>query len=109
GKSNFLAVSESRLKMVFSSAGNEGVFGDMVERTERKVKHMSWYDDKPVYYDKKPGLVKLPHDPLLEDPDKLAKLSGEVVVYKIEELYSQVARSHFFTSGNNYTIIVPNR
>ena len=95
--------------MVFSSAGNEGVFGDMVERTERKVKHMSWYDDKPVYYDKKPGLVKLPHDPLLEDPDKLAKLSGGVVVYKIEELYSQVARSHFFTSGNNYTIIVPNR
>jgi len=47
---------------------------------------MSWYDDKPVYYDKKPGLVKLPHDPLLEDPNKLAKLSGEVVVYKIEEV-----------------------
>lgn len=47
---------------------------------------MSWYDDKPVYYDKKPGFVKLPHDPFLENPDKLSKLSGEVVVYKIEEV-----------------------
>lgn len=44
---------------------------------------MSWYDDKPVYYDKRPGPIKLPHDPLLKDPDKLAKLSGEVVAYKI--------------------------
>ena len=47
---------------------------------------MSWYDDKPVYYDKRPGLVKLPHDSLVKDPDKLAKLSGEVVAYKIEEV-----------------------
>ena len=47
---------------------------------------MSWYDDKPVYYDKRPGLVKLPHDSLVKDPDKLAKLSGDVVTYKIGEV-----------------------
>lgn len=46
---------------------------------------MSWYDDRPVYYDKPPGPVKLPHDPLLKDPDKLAKLSGPVVTYKMTE------------------------
>lgn len=46
---------------------------------------MSWYDDRPVYYDKPPGLVKLPHDPLLKDPDKLAKLSGPVVTYKMTD------------------------
>lgn len=46
---------------------------------------MTWDDDQPIYYDKLPGPVKLPHDPLLKDPDELAKLSGPVVTYKMTD------------------------
>lgn len=45
----------------------------------------SWMDDQDVYYNRSPGLVRLPHDPQLKDPDKLAALSGPVVTYKMTD------------------------
>lgn len=46
---------------------------------------MSWYDDRDVYVDRRPGLIKLPHEEAYKDPDLLASLSGPVVTYNLKD------------------------
>lgn len=45
---------------------------------------MAWQENQPNYFDNSVA-VRLPHDSIVKDPDRLAALSGPVVTYNLKD------------------------